>query len=204
MSSTHTVRGVLHVEVPTLNCALHSFAFADGLGVDVLADLKMARPQYISNGKKVFRGNWKFSQCGLGWKIIFEQMSDLGLFQSMRQLFADSKLNRIDSVFFFSLNLRDLTSIYLNHRARCQFAPFVPKVCHAHFVAHQADPFRQPANRRDWRDGKVLVNIVFERFKGPWLVRDSVFLCVYNLFIVQAIRNCKRQILSSTLNQARN
>jgi len=44
MSSTHTVRSVLHVEVPTLNRALHSFTFADGLGVDVLADLKMARP----------------------------------------------------------------------------------------------------------------------------------------------------------------
>jgi hypothetical protein len=68
-------------------------------------------------------------------------MTDLWLLDSMRHLFADTNLDGIDTIFFFGLYLCDLASIDLDDSAGSEFAPFVPKVSHPNFVAHQAYSF---------------------------------------------------------------
>lgn len=63
-------------------------------------------------------------------------MTNLRLVNLPGRLLSDTNLYGVNTVFFFSFNLGDLASVDLDHGARLQFAPLVPEVSHAHFVAH--------------------------------------------------------------------
>lgn len=114
-------------------------------------------------------------------------MPDLRFLHSVRHLFANANLNGVDSILVLRLNLSYLAPIDLNYGARSEFTPLVPEVSHSHFVAHQADPLREPVYGRYGRDWEVFVDLVFKRFKSFRLVCDAILLRVQNLFVVETI-----------------
>jgi len=69
-------------------------------------------------------------------------MSYLWFIHLVGQHFTTTNLQSIVTILFYSLNLSHLASVDLNYSAWCEFSPFVPKMCHAHFVTNQTDSFR--------------------------------------------------------------
>ena len=120
-------------------------------------------------------------------KVVFQEMSNLWLFHSMRHLLPNAKLNGIYTIFFLGLYLGNLTSINLDDRAWSKLTPFIPKVCHSNLVSHQTDSFRKSVSWHYRRDREVFVNFVFEWFKSFWLVHDSKFFGIQILFVIKAI-----------------
>lgn len=115
---THTVTCVLHVEIPTFDCALEPLAFADRYRVDKLPNFKVSRAQIIPNRKQILFGHLKLSKVLFWWNIVFQQVSNLRLHHLMRRFVSTANLNRINAIFLFCLDLGNLTSVDLNHSAR--------------------------------------------------------------------------------------
>ncbi len=103
-------------------------------------------------------------------------MTDLRLLNSVRHFFANTDLNCIDTISFLGFNLRYLTPVDLNDSAGSEFAPFVPKVSHSNFVAHQTHALRKSADRRHRSYWVVFVNFIFKGAESLGLVSYSILL----------------------------
>lgn len=72
MSQRHTVRGVLHVEVPALNGSREAFTFADGLHINKLSDLEVSWSQTVPNRQEALRRNLKLSKVSLRGQVVLQ------------------------------------------------------------------------------------------------------------------------------------
>ena len=115
-------------------------------------------------------------------------MTNLRLLDPFGGLPTDSNLYGIYTVFLFRLDLSDLASVELNHRAGDQGAPLVPKVCAAHLETHGTCASGGTTGRLGWSNIKLLVYLFFEAFEARHLVCFAILISASEFFVVQAVR----------------
>jgi hypothetical protein len=99
----------------------------------------------------------------LGRQIVLQQVANLGPLHPPDRRLANSNLKRVDAVLFQSFDLRDLAAVQLDDRAWLQLAPLVPKVSHAHLVAHNPNPGRESVRLPGGHKLEILVYFFLER-----------------------------------------
>ena len=189
MGLRDTVARILGGEVPPFDHTLGSLTLAGGLHVNTLAQLEVTRTQAIANRQVVLACDLKFAQVSLWWQIVLHKVAHLRLLDFAGKALTNAKLDGVDPVSLLGLHLGDLAAIDLDDRAGGQFTPLVPKVSHAHLVAHQTDALAVAANRFSHLQVKVLVNSLFERLERLGVVLDSVLLGVAKALVVKATLN---------------
>lgn len=150
MRQRHTVRSILHVEVPALNCASETFTLANCLNINKLADLEMSWAQTVANWKETFGRHFKLGKVSLCGQIVFEQVSNLGLLHLVGVDFANTNLDSVSAVFLLRLDLGDLTTVQLDHSAGLELAPLVPEVRAADLVSDHASALAQTIGFQGW------------------------------------------------------
>ena len=103
-------------------------------------------------------------------------MADLRFLHFVRADFTDADLDSVFAVFFFCFYLGYLASVELDHCAGLEFAPFVPEVGAADFVAEDAGAAGEAVCFESGSEAEVLVDFFFERFKCLSFIHYTVFL----------------------------
>lgn len=186
VSLGHTVRRILHSETPSFNSSLKAFTFAGWDRVDKLSNFEVARSKAVTDWQEVFFWNFEFSNMSLRGKIIFQKMSNLGLVHFLRKYFANSDLNRVNSIPLLSLNLCYLASIKLNNGTWLEFTPFVPEMGHSNLVAQHTRSGWVSVNLLGRHDWELLVDIIFEWAPGLDIICDTELTWANNLLVVEA------------------
>lgn len=189
--SWNTMRCILHVEVPTFNCSLHTLTLACRNTVNPLTYSKVSWTKTVSYWQKVFFCNWKFCKMTLRWQIVLYQVSYLRFLHFLGQNFSNTNLYSVNSIFLNGLDLSYLTSINLNDSAGCELTPLVPKMSHTNFVSQNTDSLWKSVDRFSWNNWEVLINLIFKRSKCLNLVCMTEFLWIYCFLVINSTFFCK-------------
>lgn len=147
----------------------------------------MTRSQHIANRQETLLGDRKFSQVFLCGQIVFQKVTNLRLLHFVSFLFTHTNLDSIFTIFLLGLNLSDLAPIDLDNSAGLKFAPLVPKLGAAHFVAHQAHSFRLARGFLRRGDVELGVYLILERLKSVHFFFVAVRLSIYQSFVVHTV-----------------
>ena len=144
------------------------------MNIDELTDLEMSGAQAIANREKILWGNHELGQVSLWREVEFEKMTSLRLPQILHSFLANTNLNGIDPVLLKGFDLCDLTSINLNDGAWDNLSPFVPKVCHSHFIPKETHSLAISVSSGSLHKLELLVDLVLKAGESEILIGYSM------------------------------
>lgn len=192
-----TVRGVLSGEVPPLHDTTHTFTLGNCLHINKLADVEVSRSEAIADGEEVLWGHNELSEMSLGWEVVLEEVTSLGLVQILQALLTDTDLDGVNAILLLCLDLGHLAAVNLEDGACHDLTPLVPEVCHANFVSKEAHALAVPVGRDGFLKLILGVNLVLERSEGAAFVPKTMEVWVCELTIINDLGQL--QVLCSDL-----
>ena len=109
----------------------------------------MTGSETVANWQEVLRCHSELCHMGLGRQVVFEEMPDLCLVDSLGLFFADADLDGINAILVHGFDLCDLASIELDYCARDYASPVVPEVSHTDLDSEDTGSLTVTA---DWLD----------------------------------------------------
>ena len=168
------MRRTLSTKVPPLHGTLITLTLGDRLNIDELTDLEMSGAQAIANREEILWGHHELGQVSLWREVEFEKMTSLRLPQILHSFLANTNLNGIDAVLLESFDLSDLASINLNDGAWDDLSPFVPKVCHSHFIPKETHSLAISVSSGSFHKLELLVDLVLKAGESEILIGNSM------------------------------
>ena len=101
----------------------------------------------------------------LGREVVLHEVADLRLGNLMGVSAADSKVNSVNAVLFYSFNLSNLTSVHLYDSAWDSSSPFIPVVSHTNLITNQTSTLTFVSSRLALLKAVIGVDFSFETFE---------------------------------------